>query len=270
MSYQESFDGRTLAISVSDSPDIAALGLSKQHLEDAMVEIARHMLALGARLAYGGDLRTGGFSELLFELVARHRPDTIDATSVTGVYSYLAWPVHIGMSFDELLKAKEDLGGVAELICLDLDGARMPMDTRQHLPRQAASPAEWARGLTAMRRTRLDESDARVLLGGQIAGFKGTLPGLAEEALMSLAEKRPLYLLGGFGGCARDIAESVGLAPSWPGSRGDWPGRTSFKQFNPGDLHCGLARRENETLAKTPHIDQAIILMMRGLRSVWA
>ena len=32
------------------------------------------------------------------------------------------------------------------------------------------------------------------------------LPGVAEEALLALRESRPLYVLGGFGGCARDIA----------------------------------------------------------------
>ena len=94
-----------------------------------MAEIARHMLALGARLAYGGDLRAGGFSELLFELVARYRPD-VDEQSGTGVYSYLAWPVHMGMEPQEVETAKADLAGVAELICLDLDGAVIPMDVR--------------------------------------------------------------------------------------------------------------------------------------------
>lgn len=54
-----------------------ALGLSDGHLRDAMAEIARHLLALGARL-YGGDLRQHGFSELLFELVSRHRRDSAE------------------------------------------------------------------------------------------------------------------------------------------------------------------------------------------------
>jgi hypothetical protein len=75
MSYQEVLGKQAVAISTSESPDMPALGLSDEHLRDAMAEIARHLLALGARLIYGGDLRSGGFSRLLFELVARHHRD---------------------------------------------------------------------------------------------------------------------------------------------------------------------------------------------------
>lgn len=268
MSYHEPFENRTIAISISESPDMPALGLSKQHLQDAMAEIARHMLALGARLAYGGDLRPGGFSELLFELVARHRPD-VDEQSGTGVYSYLAWPVHIGMEPQEVETAKVDLAGVAELICLDLDGAVIPMDVRATQGKHTATPVEWARGLTSMRRTMQQATDARVLLGGAVAGYRGAIPGIAEEADLTLQAKQPMYLLGGFGGCARDIAETIGIAPKWPGSRGNWPGRSTFQNVKHADFNNGLTPDELELLARTPHVDQAVILLMRGLRDVW-
>lgn len=268
MSYQEAFENRTLAISISDSPDMPALGLSKQHLQDAMAEIARHMLALGARLAYGGDLRAGGFSELLFELVARHRPD-VDEESGTGVYSYLAWPVHMGLEPAEVEAAKADVAGVAELVCLDLDGAELPMNVRATLAKHTATPEEWARGLTSMRRTMQQATGARVLLGGAVAGYRGAVPGIAEEAQLTLQAGQPTYLLGGFGGCARDIAETIGIAPQWPGSRGDWPGRSAFQNVKHGDFNNGLTPDEIELLARTPHVDQAVILLMRGLRNVW-
>ena len=61
-----------VAVSVSESPDMACLGLVKDHLLDAMEEIFRYTLHSGSRIAYGGDLRQYGFSELLFELVARY------------------------------------------------------------------------------------------------------------------------------------------------------------------------------------------------------
>jgi hypothetical protein len=50
MSYREVLGKHAIAISTSESPDMAALGLSDEHLRDAMAEIARHLLALGARL----------------------------------------------------------------------------------------------------------------------------------------------------------------------------------------------------------------------------
>ena len=53
------------------------------------------------------------------------------------------------------------------------------------------------------------ETDARVLLGGKLSGYMGRYPGIAEEALLSLRAGKPIYLLGGFGGCARALADAV-------------------------------------------------------------
>ena len=63
----------TVAISTSESPDMAALGLSEAHLRDAMAELALRLLSSGTSLAYGGDLRSHGFTELLFDLVTRYQ-----------------------------------------------------------------------------------------------------------------------------------------------------------------------------------------------------
>jgi hypothetical protein len=265
MNYQEVLHRHAIAISTSESPDMPALGLSEEHLRDAMAEIARHMLALGARLVYGGDLRQYGFSELLFELVARHRRDTRGGDDQIGVTNYLAWPVHIGKPFCDLQAFAADLEGAAELVCLTLDGVRMPMDERRKLAQWTPTDVEWSHGLTAMRRTMLLETHARVVLGGRVDQYKGAMPGIAEEALLSMRGGQPLFLLGGFGGCARDIAESMGLIAPWAAPRPAWPGRTAFEGFHDVDLRNGLTPEENIILACTPHVDQAILLIIRGL-----
>ena len=56
-------------------------GLSDNHLKDAVAEFALYALASGANLAYGGDLRDGGFAELMFDLVLRY-PRSDDADDV--------------------------------------------------------------------------------------------------------------------------------------------------------------------------------------------
>lgn len=60
--------GRCIAFSISRSPDMEVLGMGREHLDDAMTEIARHLIACGATLAYGGDLREKGFTKRLFEV----------------------------------------------------------------------------------------------------------------------------------------------------------------------------------------------------------
>ncbi|CAM5209430.1 hypothetical protein CDEF62S_06052 [Castellaniella defragrans] len=244
------------------------LGLSTEHLRDAMTEIARHLLALGARLGYGGDLRAGGFSELLFELVQRHRRDVIDEGSEVGIRNFLAWPVHLRMSFADVKQAADDLAGIAELVCLDEKGVRMSLSLRHQVQEREPSAAEWVGGLTAMRHTVQTESHARIVLGGRVENFKGSMPGIAEESLFSLKSGTPLFVLGGFGGCARDIAETLGLVAPWASSYREWTGRTHFSQFVPDSLRNGLTETENRILAKTPHIDQAIVLILKGLMNV--
>ncbi|WP_041938012.1 hypothetical protein [Gallionella capsiferriformans] len=265
MSYHGVLGAHAIAISTSESPDMPVLGLSNEHLRDAMAEIARHMLALGAHLVYGGDLRAHGFSELLFELVARHYRDADEGGNRTGVVNYLAWPVHIRMDVADIAKASSDLSGAAELVCLTIEGVRQTTEERRLLEQQEPTDDEWSAGLTTMRHVILSQSHARIVLGGRVDQYKGVMPGIAEEALLSLKARQPLFLLGGFGGCARDIAEMLGIIEPWAVSRSGWPGRNEFKNFTVADLNNGLTREENMTLARTPHIDQSIALIMRGL-----
>jgi hypothetical protein len=245
-----------------------ALGLSDEHLRDAMAEIARHLLALGARLIYGGDLRAHGFSELLFELVARHRRDADEGDNRIGVVDYLAWPVHIRMAVSDIDRASLDIAGAASLVCLALDGTRLSMDERRHLGQRQPTDCEWSAGLTAMRHVMRSETDGRIVLGGRVNNYKGIMPGIAEEALLSLQARQPLFLMGGFGGCARDVAETLKMIAPNGASPRNWPGRREFETFTAADLNNGLTCEENATLARTPHIDQAITLILRGLLQI--
>ncbi|WP_448135114.1 hypothetical protein [Stenotrophomonas rhizophila] len=270
MKYQERLEDTLIAISTSESSDMQVLGLSDAHLKDAAVEIARHMLALGARLAYGGDLRKDGFTQILFELVGRHRRDARDDNDHIGIVNYLPWPVHAPLSFQEIQKISIELSDTAELICLDRDGDCMSMERRSRLAVQSMDEHDWIVGLTSMRRKVVAASRARILLGGRVDGFKGKMPGIAEEAILSLQSKQPLFLVGGFGGCTRDIAEGLGLVSRKEGSSAWWSGQEAFHEFSQMDLNNGLNREDNSILAKTPHIDQAVILIMRGLLNIYS
>lgn len=254
----------TVAISTSDSPDMAALGLGEGHLKEATAELALQLLAADANLAYGGDLRVAGFTRLLFQLVLRYTP-TADLRSTVRVTNHLAWPVHIRMPVDQIKALATELRGAAEIVLLGCDGTPLSLDARGRLPTRAPSDNEWLSGLTAMREFQRFSTDARVLLGGQVANYKGRMPGVAEEALLSLRAGQPLYLIGGFGGCARDVAETIGLVEPWSGSRNGWTGRRDFERWTGGDLNNGLSSKENQALASTPYIGQAVILVLRGI-----
>lgn len=252
---------QVIAISTSDSPDMAVFGLSEGHLREAVADLAMYLLASGSNLAYGGDLRADGFTELLFELVTRYRRQE-DAT--TRVTNYLAWPVHVSMAASDLAALSAELQGFARLALMGQHGNQMSLSDRQALPSREPDDHEWGVGLTAMRRAMREETDARIVLGGRLVGFRGDMPGIAEEAMLSLEAGQPVFLVGGFGGCTRDIAETIGIVDPWAGSRPAWPGRREFERYTQDDLRNGLSIEENRTLAYTPHIDQAVALVMRG------
>ncbi len=252
----------TIAVSVSESENLERFGLSDFHVQDAMSKIAVFILSSGANLAYGGDLRPNGFTQQLFELVLHYsRPGMQE----TRVVNYLAWPVHTDINYDELDQLKSDLDGVAELALLKKDGSRMNLECRQTLNPETLTDDEWSAGLTAMRKTMRDESDARILLGGRVQGYKGSMPGIAEEALLAFDSKQPIFLIGGYGGCTRDIAIDLGLLDSGTGSGIRWEGREQFDKFSTDDLANGLTEEENRVLARTPRINQVIELILRGL-----
>jgi hypothetical protein len=263
MSYQEPLSQKSVAISISESADMAVLGLAEEHLRDAMAEVARYLLAMGARLIYGGDLRAYGFTELLFELVARHRRDADLGDERPAVISYLPWPVHSSKKAKDVQAFAKDLAGIAEVHCLDRQGQEIPLDQLARKPHNPTDE-EWTDGLTAMRALVTETADAHIVLGGRVTGYRGRMPGIAEEALLALEASQPVFLLGGFGGCARDIAEKLQLlAPS--ASPVNWPGRDAFGQSGTTNLNNGLTGEENQTLARTAHVDEAVALILRGL-----
>lgn len=266
MSYREALDGEKIAISISESENMNALGLSEAHLVEAMCEVARHSLALGATLIYGGDLRPHGFTRLLHELVSRYRKDSIDFKNVASVISYLPWST-IGRSTpEELTELKIDLKDTADLCLLDADGNPVPFSFTEE--DKASAPQHWVRSLQSMRVLTTVEASARVVLGGKTKGFMGDMPGIAEEVLTSLLAHKPVYLLGGFGGCTRDILDVMGVHNPHQVSPPNWSGSALFSEFSVDSLNNGLSHAENLALATTPYIDQAVILMIRGLLKV--
>ncbi|MGR4976165.1 hypothetical protein ACIPQ1_25365 [Pseudomonas sp. LARHCG127] len=266
MSYKEALDGNKIAISISESENMDALGLSEAHLVEAMCEVARHMLALGATLLYGGDLRARGFTRLLYELVSRYRKDSVDAKNVASVINYLPWSSIIRTTPDELSSLKSDLSNTAEICLLDINGN--PTELAFTKQERSSAHLHWVRSLTQMRIRTTDESMARIVLGGRTQGFLGDMPGIAEEVLISLDAQKPVYLLGGFGGCTRDILDVMGVQNPHQASPPSWPGSDRFTAFRIDNLNNGLSTAENLALAATPYVDQAVVLIIRGLLNV--
>lgn len=68
---------------------------------------------------------------------------------------------------------------------------------------------KWVLSLTEMRKKLINEIDAVIMMGGKVTGYKGKYPGILEEFLIASNLKKPIYLLGGFGGASREIIHLI-------------------------------------------------------------
>jgi hypothetical protein len=186
--------GVSVGLSVSTSSDLHRLGLTDRHAELAIGELTRAILIAGGTIAYGGRLRPSGFTQQLMHEVRRF------GSARHSLTLYLAYSEHHELTDDDLLDVDRSLGTWGRLITLDPDGAPVPHQNRARVDDLTA--AVRARALTGMRQRMTEEIDARVLVGGQLRNFKGSMPGMIEEALLATSQGQPVYYAGGFGGAA--------------------------------------------------------------------
>jgi hypothetical protein len=282
--------GWRVGLSISDSADLPARGFGPAHLRDAAAEFARFLLAARTTLAYGGDLRQGGFTEVLFELLTAYR--AISGEAVDAIQSYLAWPLHLDLDDTQRARLKNTarFHPIPPPANLGINAADIT-SAKQVPPTTAENRVAWARSLTAMREQMNAEIHARLLLGGQARGL-GKYPGLAEEALLALRGGKPVYLIGAFGGCAEAVIEALrGNKPAAltldyqaieevpraaidlynsqvpPGGEPiDYKALVAeFEKIGVAGLKNGLDAKENERLFTTMHLPEMIALVLRGL-----
>lgn len=264
--------GLRVAVSASESEDLARLGLVETHFRLALGEIARSVVISGGKLAYGGHLDPDGYTAFLIQELHRYsrrdRPLRI----------YLAWPEHRRFALEALHQQQEELGLYGEIVYLDPDGNAIKSDhERSAAPSPAVDAALTGKSLTALRQFMAKDSQARILLGGRRAGFQGALPGVMEEALVALEHKQPLYLVGGFGGVTVDIVRALGVdsgawLPTLQGAVQDnrlEAGVAALRAVATANawhgLSNGLTDVENRLLAATPRPSEIAALVSLGL-----
>lgn len=295
----------TVALSVSDAEDLGRFGLRASHLESIFLELSRYLLLAGVRLAYGGHLKATGYTMRLADLLRDPIVEQLRGLPPRGeaqpaeLVTYLAWPtpstVRDEARLGPLVEVRRcdrpaDLDERVDPVFISLPQVEIPLDSPLHR-------FAWARGLTVMRERQTGDVAARVIVGGRIGpageGYKGRMPGVLEEALLSIRSDRPVYLIGAFGGCARlvlDALEGVSRPElTWnhqravPHSEGlrrlyqergqPWDEFDSIAAFLQGrglaSLNNGLSLEENKELAATRSAERILELVFRGLQQAY-
>ncbi|BDI29086.1 hypothetical protein CCAX7_11370 [Capsulimonas corticalis] len=197
----------TVGISISESEELVNLGFSEMQLAEAMSRIAVYLLAGGAVLAYGGDLRAGGFTEVLTDIVATY--NSYGNEDFKPIENYQAWPFYLAVTRNR----EAELSRIAHLHRIP---TRSDVKAKFEIePDQENSVANSEKlliitqCLTQMRQAINEKANVRILMGGRLTEFSGVLPGVLEEAYLALDSNKPLFLIGAFGGCSQAVIDLI-------------------------------------------------------------
>jgi hypothetical protein len=294
-----------IGLSLSGATDIRAWGASSEHLTTFADDLATLLLLAGLRLAYGGVLAHGGaaldrinYTTRLFGLVRSYSPRAAElgAARWHPIENFVPWPVHLGYGDAELAQYRTlaylNRGPAPEGLPL----AELNADDRGWFP--STSPVQqwsYAEGLSAMRQEMNQQIAARVTVAGKLEGFSGCIPGVIEEILLALgtspggeataqAERRPIYLIGAFGGATRLVIEQLlpnpqREVPSHPTllreceqrERPFWTGASAtaalraLGQQGTSALGNGLNEAENLELFFSTDVHRLVELILTGL-----
>jgi hypothetical protein len=291
-----------VALSVSEAEDLAKFGLRRPHLDSIFLEISRYLLVAGIRLAYGGHLKAGGYTVRLADLLRDPIVDQLRGEPASGaalpaeLVTYLAWPTPCSVQDEARLGPLVEVRRCDRPADVDetLDSSFVPLPTVEILVDTPARRFAWARGLTVMRERQTSEVAARVIVGGRLGptgeGYKGRMPGVLEEAILSIRAERPVYLIGAFGGCARLVVDcldgvarpeltwdyqrtaaySEELRRLYQERRQAWDEYENIAAFlrecGIAGLKNGLTVEENRVLASTRSAERIIELVLRGVQ----
>ena len=285
-------NGRRIAISVSVCEEIEFLGLSTQHLDDISIEIARYLIVNGATMLYGGDLRHGGFTRLFSELSYQYK---YLSDKERRFVNYFPFPNSKAVTLDDKANfIKQQV----EPIILEVPKHLGEIDTeKEYKPFvNVHDRFVYSECFADMRVRMANDCNARIVLGGKQKGYLGYLPGIIEEAYHTLAAKKPIYILGGFGGAARSLAHVI-LGKQLKELTNEFHYDSEFlkefrrycqdKAITPIDFDVvskffqentiehlseqnGLSVEENKILFESTNIHELVFLIIKGLKRTFS
>lgn len=299
--------GLPIAVSISESPDLARRGLTMEHQRRLVDEVHLYLLLARLRIIYGGKLDPDkladpdNFTLRLFSLARTYSQLARDAGAgdLQPIINAAPWP--LWKLYDD--NVGDVFGTVAELQAIPLpDIGKTDADlgaTPEGFvpPKSPLQLYAWARALTHMRERVTNDAAARLCIGGRLEGYKGRLAGLIEEPLLSLRSKKPLFLVGACGGCTNlvidlleqrdrtemttevarsEIAEYDRIEAHYKDLGGEWLAREAVAkkikkagQNGPAEaLKNGLTDKENRRLFETSDPATIAELVLRGLEEL--
>lgn len=202
------FDGLTVGVSA---------GLEKDGTQGMSVALTERLLQCGASVAYAGAFFEGGTLDAIRTKAEQAPLDLVtDPSDPARVVNYLGYPAS--------LKAERTRGTVFETRKLDTISKEelgkigvtkkgffeaIPDDPKDYKPEDHVA---WAISQFRLRVRVMQDIGALVVFGGKDDGNSwGRMSGIAEEVMIALALRKPVYVLGGANGAAAAVGKLLGL-----------------------------------------------------------
>lgn len=310
---EQALKGLKISFSLSETDMGAYTWITNRYIEDMMVELVRYLLVSGSSLIYSGNIdyqqKVGGevknFAELLMELVTINRKNLSDHIKgeIPPMENFSFYPLYP-------LKSTNDLADLKDIVKFQPvappENLKLTEDKASTILKFQTFPDKyvWAKCLTKMREEMFEATDAHISLGGKWLNFKGKMPGVLEEIQLVLKKRKPLYLIGGFGGVTGGVVDLIRGKEvnnfSLAFFEHEYPDYCRFLQaFNDSQLtqadekvdysslrqffaekfpeegpdkyaalNNGLSDEENETLFTSRNEMEVITILLKGLKTI--
>ncbi|OIP53334.1 MAG: hypothetical protein AUK31_01685 [Fibrobacteres bacterium CG2_30_45_31] len=278
-----------LSFSEPDKNSLTTIAQRAIHLQQLSQDLARNLITGNNRLIYGGDLRPKGFTECIyFEALATQTRLRSNEQYLTN---YLAWPLYLNPQ-EPLVDWKARFRDIAvtKTVKYPDDVDALIFDKEHFLPPVTKENwYVWSRCLTQMRNEMIKNCDLRICAGGRLTEYKGKMPGVLEEIFIAFKEKKPLFLLGGFGGVTESFCQYMEIGKAPDNIKKEWQighnlgyrelldfadqfgmhyaDTYNLPKLNFDMLNNGLDENDNKKLFHTTFTDEIIFLIQKGIEN---
>ena len=207
-------------------------GLKEKITQGFLIRLSGRLFENGADLAYGGNLDKAGTLRAMVKAAKNTSEDLLEREEEQRIRNYLGYPAYRDPDLIPLNEEVKDQVKVVPLStlspseCNDLD---VPPEIRKPKPEQNYFPARprkkrreteyypkhhlaWSLSLFRMRVHMIQDLSALIVFGGKDDGQSwGRFSGIAEEIMLALALKKPVYVLGKAGGAGLAVGKLLGL-----------------------------------------------------------
>lgn len=195
-----------LSAAIPDDTSKRKFRVSDEHFEEVLSDLVKHLYLAKYKIAYGGIwTKDERFTEIIADIAAMYWDKSEDDVIV----NYLSEAYSNKYADDQCIDREEYME--MRRIPIAVSGSKAKSVYGEGYDEDSVVDRAFkALSLSKVRIAMDRDIAARILIGGKSNhDLPSGYPGLLEEFCLAVKSKQPIYLIGGFGGCAHDIAEML-------------------------------------------------------------